>query len=108
MKRGFTLIELVVAISVVALVAVVVGSQFTSCIDHKDHAEIAARDWAQSMGIQVKGVACVKHDTDNDGYVSCTVSDGTKMHALECASSWSWNEGCRIPKLSIPGASGSE
>lgn len=36
--------------------------------------EDAAKAWATSMGLAFKGASCAQFDTDNDGYVSCSVA----------------------------------
>lgn len=110
-KRGFTLIELIITVTILIVVVAIVGVAVGGCVGcggDKAKATDSAKAWAEAMGITPKGVSCVDHDTDGDGYVSCTVSEaskdgGTKMHSLECAHSWSWNSGCRKPKLGAPG-----
>lgn len=54
--------------------------------------EDAARQWAKDLGLTVQGVSCTQVDTDNDGYVSCTLAldkadnDGNKLIGLQCAA----------------------
>lgn len=102
-KRGFTLIELLVVVAFVGIVLSALLMGVGSCQSNKTDAEAEATSFAQSMGIKVKAVNCVDRDSDGDGYVSCTVSEevngATKLHAVECASGWSWNSGCRMQKL---------
>jgi len=104
-KRGFTLIELIMVVVIVGVAGGIVLTAAGGCQGHKTEAEADARTFAASMGIKVKGVNCVDRDTDGDGYVSCTVSeevDGkTRMHAVECASGWTWNSGCRMQKPGV-------
>lgn len=71
----------------------------------KEPAEAAARKWANAMGFEDNKIVCVNSDSDQDGYVSCTmVSPDKKVTAIECVgSSYTFNEGCRIPKLQMPG-----
>lgn len=66
----------------------------------------AARQWARKLGMgEVAGVECATVDSDDDGYVSCTVStrlpDGTvKPYAVECAAAFSLgHDGCRMQRL---------
>lgn len=69
------------------------------------YAEGQAKEYAQSLGIKNATVLCVDSDTDGDGYVSCTLSvprpDGGKpdLQAIECSTSSSWNDGCRVPQV---------
>lgn len=78
------------------------------CIDHRPTAEAEARTWAKQMfGNDTVNISCASRDTDNDGYVSCTVSTrNTKgdvtLHPIECAAMFTWNDGCRAPKMRIP------
>lgn len=100
-SRGFTLVELIIAIAVLGLIAVLVGSWLTKCSSSRDEAEEEARSYAQKMGMEIKGVSCMNLDTDDNGYVSCTLNviekDGkTSPVPIECASKWSFNnDGCR-------------
>ncbi len=59
--------------------------------------------FAKKMGIAVSDVECMAQDSDTDGYVSCTVfgtQDGKRVtQSVECTGSWTFNEGCRIPKI---------
>lgn len=111
LQRGFTLIELLVTVSVIGFVfgvtLLLFGSMLFNCSGQNGAvAEEEAIRWAAQMGIKPQGVQCARTDTDGDGYVSCSASekrpDGTtQIHAIECASSFSLNSGCRVPKLGI-------
>jgi len=100
MKKTKNGLPVIAVVATICLVVGIVG--MTACVDHKNEAESQARKWATSMGLDVKGVNCVNHDTDGDGYVSCTVSDANeKLHAIECTGKYTWNSGCRTPKLNL-------
>lgn len=73
-------------------------------IDLKVKAEKQAREWVTDMGFSKDAhVSCVNRDTDGDGYVSCTIKQGDNLTFIECVGSdYTWNEGCRAPKLKIP------
>lgn len=79
------------------------------CDKNKVSPEQAARQWADSMGMKPKGVNCTTKDTDNNGYVSCTVSVAVddqepRLHAIECAMLGTWEaSGCKIaqPKARV-------
>jgi hypothetical protein len=70
---------------------------------NKDKAEQEARDFAKSLGMDLKGVQCNKHDTDGDGYVSCTFNLGDSVQTFECAGKnvIQDNTGCREPKIKV-------
>lgn len=74
----------------------------TSLIPSKEVATHEAKVWAEDMGMDIKGVSCVRFDTDGDGYVSCTLM-GTNgnVYIVECASALTFNSGCRTPKTSL-------
>jgi hypothetical protein len=59
---------------------------------------------AQAFAAQIDPAAtveCVDRDSNGDGYVSCTVfRPGKPPIGIECASGFSINNGCRMPKLS--------
>lgn len=74
------------------------------CVPQRDNAEAEARAYASNMNMKLHGVSCVDYDTDGDGYVSCTlnVDEGngqSRTEAIECATMFSWNSGCRAVKL---------
>lgn len=68
--------------------------------------EEAARKWGADLGFKVTGVNCTGVDTDNDGYVSCTLShegrepSERRTKSLQCAAyeAGRWNSyavGCK-------------
>lgn len=68
--------------------------------------EQEAAEWARDLGFRDAHIKCVALDTDDDGYISCSVAtskpDGAvTVQAVECASTSSGNSGCRIPKPSV-------
>jgi hypothetical protein len=67
--------------------------------------EQAARSWAADLGIKVDGVSCTQTDTDNDGYVSCTINKGdNQLISLECATGRGLASGCKqkVAKITRP------
>lgn len=104
-SRGFTLIELIIAVAIIGIFVTLVGFGITKCSSSRGTAEDEARDYAQKMGMEIKGVSCMNRDTDGDGYVSCTLNvvekDGkTSSVPIECASKWSYNnDGCKEAML---------
>lgn len=95
----------IVGLAIIVVAVGVLGGGCT-CISNltgasKKEAEVQARQWASEMGIEVKGVKCVGMDTDGDGYVSCSVNDGTQIHMIECTGAWTLNDGCRMPKATV-------
>lgn len=73
----------------------------------KAHAERQGAEYAKSLGMENAKVNCVDSDTNDDGYVSCTIAvpakDGGKpdLQPIECAArreGCNANTGCRVPK----------
>jgi prepilin-type N-terminal cleavage/methylation domain-containing protein len=104
MKRGFTLIELMIGIAAVGILLLVVFAAACSGPEQKNAAKQEATKWAKELGIEFTGISCADYDSDNDGYVSCTLalkSGDTKQ--IECRGAYSIGHGCRDPKLNIRG-----
>ena len=82
-------------------------SLFMNCSGaNKTAATEEANKWVKEVGIKDANVSCVNSDTDNDGYVSCTIAyrdnnGELKTKAIECAAKLTWNTGCRAPKITI-------
>ncbi len=72
-------------------------------VSRKDDGSAAqnAALFAADMGIKEPRINCVGWDSDGDGYVSCTLSSGDRIIALDCARSYSLNSGCRLQKLNF-------
>jgi hypothetical protein len=78
---------------------------------NSEKAERLAGEFIESNfpGHNVNNIACLKRDSDGDGYVSCNVSltnnttGEVVMPALECSGGWVqiFHHGCRIPKAHI-------
>lgn len=99
--RGFTLHQLLVALFVLA----VVGICFLGvCHNVSGAAGGTATETARRFARNTPGateVECMSYDTDNDGYVSCTIfrADAEPLF-LECFS-WGSAGTCRMPKLRV-------
>jgi hypothetical protein len=100
--------ETLVKVAVVAIVLVVVGfititiaGNFSGA--NKEEAEKNATSFATELGLDVKHITCVNYDSDNDGYVSCTVAHNNngkvELMPIECARTFSFNSGCRAQKI---------
>lgn len=90
-------------IFIVAIIVLILGGWGISAAkcggaDHHS-AEKEFKVWAKGLGLDYKGEVCNNHDSDGDGYVSCTYSlpDGS-VHTVECAGSFNMQHGCRAPK----------
>ncbi|MFI5297753.1 MAG: hypothetical protein ACHREM_06595 [Polyangiales bacterium] len=89
-------------------VAAIAGMRFCGNVsgENKTTAEDEARKYAAALGLTVQGVECARNDSDNDGYVSCTLavkqpSGEVAIEPIECAVKYTTNEGCRVQKPSI-------
>ena len=82
-SRGFTLI---------------VGFVGCNSLTGGSNTEVDAKEWAESLGIQVKLVSCIGADNNSDGYESCTVvpADGSEPLAVECVGTFGFGHGCRF------------
>ena len=58
----------------------------------------AAETWVRKHFENVADLDCARFDSDDNGYVSCTIffSDGRRPEPIECAASLSLQSGCRI------------
>lgn len=92
----------------IALVVILgVVCQFTGNFGRNSSvAETEARTWAHQLGLEVTGITCNPVDTENDGYVSCSVmTKGAALpYQVECARAMSLQHGCREPKVTVPAA----
>lgn len=98
MKKGFTLIEILIVVAVIAVLGVIVVSAvLTMDVDGKP----TARTWAADMGYEIAALTCVSRDSDADGYVSCMVktSEG-EVFNLECQY-WGHGQSCKAPQPKI-------
>jgi hypothetical protein len=73
------------------------------CLEDPVKLQNQAKDFATSMGYDVKGLSCMNTDSDNDGYVSCAVNVGMQEPLqIECASVYSIiRSGCRLVKINM-------
>jgi len=82
---------------------VVVALLGLGCEQQRATAQAEARRWAAELGYTVRGASCANVDSDDDGYVSCTVvvvdGDTARPMAIECRGAYSVGNGCRRPKL---------
>ena len=75
---------------------------------NQQQAEKHAKAFAAELvehGQDVELMHCDKHDTDGDGYVSCTFLFDSKPATWECAGEAyiDRNTGCREPKMQVRG-----
>lgn len=112
-RKGFTLIELMVVMSIIAILVAILYTTFAMArgsqgMQH-DYAQQQWTQWLNNnyspVGYRVVASECVSRDTDGNGYVSCTATltndkGDIKRENMEC-SAWSSNEGCRQSKSSF-------
>ena len=91
--------------------AMVMGITFKACgvgsEEQRENSTSMARRYVSEMhGPTWTRVSCQGVDTDNNGYVSCVVGDGTATEPIECAacmtSSFCFNSGCRPLRFPVP------
>lgn len=71
------------------------------CGSNVEKLEADATEFGRMAGWDVTGASCQKYDSDNNGYVSCTVFTTQGPQPLECASDYTANgcaggNGCRV------------
>lgn len=73
-QSGFTLVELMIGVVIILVIIEVVVTSTRGCGagDQNDLKE-QARAYANDLGYAIIGVSCMSHDSDGDGYISCTV-----------------------------------
>jgi len=99
-KLGFSLGEMLVVVFILAIVGFIIFGGARGCSGQaQEQAEGEARAFCAKTGLAVTGAECMKFDSDNDGYISCTCfAQGQTPLAIECASGL-FNSGCRLPKV---------
>lgn len=82
-----------------AVITIAAAVGFSKCNggDHKS-AEREFKKWAKELRLKYDGESCNNHDSDGDGYVSCTYTVDGEARTVECAGSWTMQSGCRAPK----------
>jgi len=89
MKRGYTLIELLIATAIIAVIASIIATVF---IDNRGATESRALENAQKFiadnNIEAKRLTCAG-DSDGDGYGTCNLvtASGEKV-ILNCPTNW--------------------
>lgn len=106
-RRGLTLFEVMIVLAILTLVGCIAFWAVGRADGQASNAREQALQYAKDLGLadHVQGASCADKDTDGDGYVSCSISlkegDRTRIQAIECATKWSRNEGCRVPKALV-------
>ena len=67
---------------------VITATVVAACAQNTIPPEVAAQKFVDDLGIKIQGRPnCAGRDTDNDGYVTCTVNLGDgKLQSLQCAA----------------------
>ena len=63
-----------------------------------EYSEKLIEHWSKEMKLETSGHSCNNHDSDGDGYVSCSYMLNGEPHTIECAASFNMQSGCRYPK----------
>lgn len=101
-RRGLTLVELTFVIAIVGIVLMGVLAASCSGPEQKNAAKREATQWAKDLRLDFAGISCADYDSDNDGYVSCTIAiKNGDTKPIECRGAYSIGHGCRDPKLNI-------
>ena len=109
-RRGLALVEILVVFAILAILGVILVANFGGCVttaDRASDAERNARAHAAKMGWQITGVACSGSDSDQDGYVSCTLGyPNGHSNAIQCGydqpvALLGQNTGCKEALLNI-------
>ena len=99
-SKGFTLIEAVIAVGMVLSLLVVgaaaVNWVFGIAFGYKSRAEASAEEYLTTVRVPHGPPQCMKRDSDNDGYISCSYESEGRIMAIECA--YMLDDGCRLPK----------
>lgn len=77
--------------------------------EQQAYVENEAIAFGSGLGLKEVKATCVSSDSDNDGYISCTVLgkevDGkTTTLPVECAAKavwWQTNEGCKVAQAKV-------
>ena len=69
-------------------VILVLGFAISSCGDLRGNNEKTATQWAEALGYKVDKVLCESYDTNNTGYVACTIKvvGSNELLFVECPS----------------------
>lgn len=84
-------------VSILVIVFLNVSMRATG--QYQEHAVNQARAWTNEMyPNEISHISCQNADTDDNGYVSCTIRVGDHPPmGIECSVPMSMNNGCRIP-----------
>lgn len=84
----------VVAIGIFAMV--IFRGAACSAADEREATKAARAFTNDVLGLPGARVSCQGADTNNDGYVSCTVVADDRIIPLECAAWLTWGDSCRV------------
>lgn len=98
MPKEFTLLELMIVVGILAILGGIIWGVVGGGRGSSETATLAAQSWCQEMGYQADRISCARNDSDQNGYVSCTIRtlNPSQLISVECASGYGWTEGCRL------------
>jgi prepilin-type N-terminal cleavage/methylation domain-containing protein len=114
-RDGFSLVELVIVLSIVCILGLLCASVLgRGCIGNSQSVDAVEQATAYANFMypgKNPRIQCVRLDSDNDGYVSCTIAYDaenavtgmtlTETVAVECAAGWTSNDGCRVANARV-------
>lgn len=94
----------ILLIFVLVVASIGLGGMAAASGRNRREATLEAKTWLQEMSYKDAVVSCVNEDSDQDGYVSCTIKPLTgSPFSIECARAYSLNDGCRMTGMANVG-----
>jgi hypothetical protein len=101
MVLAWSIAKEVIMRRLIATAMLVAALGTAGCYENVERLEDTAKTYVQRLGYTPVGASCMNRDSDNDGYVSCTVTVKNMVApmAVECASRWRLlTQGCKLQR----------